>query len=292
VADYPALLRVADLLAPKFRKAFLDAVKELDGQLATRDILDALARGDVRALERAGAWRVFADALEPALREAVLEAVARGGDQAANLLPRSVQVQLTFDRTNPKAIEAVDTVVANALQDITNASKDAVVAVIRDGFTDGDTPQQMARSIRDAIGLTERFALAVEHYRDGLIDNGVAVGRANDLAETYSDRLLRLRATQIARTESIRAASAGQHGAWLDAASQGLLDRSGARRHWIVTPDDRLCPICEAIPDLNPDGVGLDEPFQTDVGPVMYPPAHPLCRCAVTLHIQKEAMAA
>ncbi len=59
-----------------------------------------------------------------------------------------------------------------------------------------------------------------------------------------------------------------------------------------MTPDDRLCPLCELVPDLNPDGVGLDEPFQTAAGPVMYPPAHPLCRCAVTLHFLKEAMAA
>lgn len=289
--DARALLAIADALAPRFRKAFLEAVAELNDQLSTADIIEALGRGDIKALERAGGWQVFGAKLEPALREAVLTAVTRAGDTAAGRLPASVRAQLTFDRTNPKALEAVDTVVRDAVADITNASKDAVELVIRQGFREGWTPQVMAKRLRDAIGLTERFAQAVENYRAGQLAQDVPQGRADELAAQYADRLLRLRATTIARTESIRAMNAGQQGAWLDAASQGLLDRSGTKRFWVVTPDDRLCPLCEAVPDMNPDGVGLDEPFQTESGAVMFPPLHVLCRCVATLHFLAKVAA-
>jgi len=69
----------------------------------------------------------------------------------------------------------------------------------------------------------------------------------------------------------------------LKTGDKGLIDAEQTVRVWIITPDDRLCDICEAIPTLNPDGVGLDEPFLTPEGPVDDPPAHPRCRCATGL---------
>ena len=43
------------------------------------------------------------------------------------------------------------------------------------------------------------------------------------------------------------------------------------------------CPICAPIPSENPKGVALNGTFQTPIGPVEGPPAHPRCRCAVAL---------
>jgi len=51
----------------------------------------------------------------------------------------------------------------------------------------------------------------------------------------------------------------------------------------MVTPDDRLCEYCEAVPDMNPDGVPLGGQFQTPLGPVDGPTLHPQCRCIVYL---------
>jgi hypothetical protein len=56
-----------------------------------------------------------------------------------------------------------------------------------------------------------------------------------------------------------------------------------ARRVWIVTPDARLRPEHAAIPRMNPDGVGLDEPFRTPDGDFLNPPIDPNCRCGVGL---------
>lgn len=43
------------------------------------------------------------------------------------------------------------------------------------------------------------------------------------------------------------------------------------------------CPICLSIIDNNPDGVGLDEEFDSDDGPIDAPPGHPNCRCSIEM---------
>src|SRR5262249_17573663 len=102
-------------------------------------------------------------------------------------------------------------------------------------------------------------------------------------AVTYRNALLRDRARTIARTETIDASSAGQRALWDEARRAGYLG-DDARRHWIITPDERLCPACEEMPKLNPDGVPLGEPYQTpDGGEKMGPTLHPRCRCAESL---------
>src|SRR5260370_8010660 len=56
-ADARELLAIADRLAPQFRRAFLAAVEALNGQLTAAAILEALATGNLRALQTAGARR-------------------------------------------------------------------------------------------------------------------------------------------------------------------------------------------------------------------------------------------
>ena len=82
-------------------------------------------------------------------------------------------------------------------------------------------------------------------------------------------RALQLRVENIARTESIWGLTPESR-IVEEAARQGTLDRASFRRFWLVTPDDRLCPECRAIPGMNPDGVRLDEPFQTPGGPFCF----------------------
>jgi hypothetical protein len=277
------LLALADRLAPAFRKAFLEAVRAFQDSLSLSELRDAAAGHRIDLLQTSGSWQDFLDTLEGSLKRAVTAAVLGAGTQVIQGFPESVATQLRFDLGNPRAVDAVDTVVSQALQEIEHANVTGIAQVLQVGFNTGATPEQMARRIRGSIGLTDRDTRAVENYRQGLLDSELAPGRAEELGDQYAERLLRQRATRIARTESIRAASAGQTAAWQDAAANQLLDQNTVRRSWLVTNDDRLCPICEAIPDLNADGVPLDQPFQTDVGLVMFPPAHPLCRCAVIL---------
>lgn len=282
-ADYRAIHRVADRLAPAMRRAFLDAVEQLRARVDPQRLVELIARGDQGDL---GAfWHAYEQEMgatfTPAIRETLLDAAA-----ATN---RRLGAGISFDLTNPRALELIDTQAALLVQGITTESRAAIREVLRQGFLGNLDVPNMARRIRGSIGLTRQYATAVENYRRGQIALGVAPGVVERRAERYAQELLNLRATTIARTETISAANRGQQAVWEEARSQGLLDPVQTRRIWIVTPDDRLCPICEAIAAANPDGVGLTEPFQSpDLGAVMGPAAHPNCRCAVALQVLEE----
>jgi hypothetical protein len=154
--------------------------------------------------------------------------------------------------------------------------------VIRRGVEEGRSLTQMMRDLEAFVGLPSRQTQALETLRQRLLDAGKTRAQAQAAVERAARLALSRRLEAIARTESIAAASMGQQGIWEEAQRQGTLDPARFRRTWLVTPDDRLCQrICAPIPGMNPNGVGLHEPFQTPIGPVMFPPAHPQCRCAV-----------
>ena len=89
---------------------------------------------------------------------------------------------------------------------------------------------------------------------------------------------MRDRAETIARTETIRALSAGQDELWAQAREDGFLG-ADAQRVLIAAPD--ACDICLALDGV---AVGLDEPWITDAGDeVDAPPVHPRCRCSMAI---------
>lgn len=272
--EYRALHRVADRLAPELKRAFLRAVEVMRDRLDPQRLMALLRQGDAGQL---GAfWRAFEAEVAPELRPSLRETFLGAAD------PTARRLGMRFDLTNPRAVDAIDAQAGRLIRDLTAESQAAIRLVIRQGFTEGLDVPTMARRIRESIGLTERYARAVANYRRAQVQSGTAPGLADQRAARYRQRLTNLRATTIARTETITAANAGQQAAWSDARQVGRLPND-VRQVWIITPDDRLCPICEEIPGLNPDGVPLGGAFRTPEGAVLSPPAHPSCRCAVGL---------
>lgn len=267
-AWWRALHRIADDLEGDTRVAFLRAVRSLQAKLDLRNLEDALLRN---RLDESALWDALSSELDSALKAPLRDAVVGGGDVAARRLPRG---SLRFDLTNPKAVQAVDTEVANLVREITAESRAAIRDLVRQSVQGAFDVRQLARQIRGSIGLTSPYALAVENFRAAAVARGMAPGLAVTRSQAYADRLLRHRAETIARTEVIRATNAGQQAVWEDARNQGLLT-GDAQRVWIVTPDDRLCPRCAPLDGVT---VGLQEDFPGGVG---YPPLHPNCRCAI-----------
>jgi len=183
-----------------------------------------------------------------------------------------------FGRVVPEALTAIETYAGTQIVGIGETTLKNVRAVIRSGFEDGRSMTQMMRDLEAFVGLTPRQTEALETLRQRLLDAGKTRAQAQAQVDRAARRALQLRVENIARTESLFAANAGQQALWTDAARQGTLDPARFRRYWLLTPDDRLCQtVCAPIPGMNPNGVRLDEPFQTPVGPVMHPPAHPMC---------------
>lgn len=147
-----------------------------------------------------------------------------------------------FDVTNPKAVEWIQDHAAETITGINEATRDEIRDLVEASFEDQFDVDELADQIGDLIGDDAR-------------------------AET------------IARTETMRASNQGQLEAWNQATEAGLLT-GREQKEWIVTPDDRLCPICEPMDGVN---VPLDADFDVDGDMIDGPPAHPNCRCTVAL---------
>lgn len=79
----------------------------------------------------------------------------------------------------------------------------------------------------------------------------------------------------------IEAGAKGSREAWRQMVRQNVYP-NGVDRFWYTAKGERTCPKCSAMPGLNKNGRGLDEPFMNEEGnPVDGPPLHPGCRCVV-----------
>lgn len=290
-AFYEELHRVADGSRGKVRRAFLEIVAQLKSRVSKSKLREAVQTGDVdrilSVIDVPSTMENRADAFLANLRAVFEQAAAVSLAQ----LPKRVRTSIHFDLLNPESVsflrnyrfDLISPVSVNRLGQnvgVTKSTIDGIRQVITDAFEHGGHPHVQARYIQEHIGLNARQARALGNHWSMLFEEGVSLPRIGKRVDALYSRMLRQRATNIARTETIRASSAGQEEVWRQARAQGLLDRDATRVGWVVTPDDKLCPICRAIPKDNPNGVKLGEPFKTQVGPVLYSPAHPRCRCS------------
>lgn len=142
---------------------------------------------------------------------------------------------------------------------------------------EGVPPRELAVYLRDVVGLTMRQAESVEKFRQRLVEDGVDKATREARVHKYANAQHRYRAMNIARTETISSLNAGQQALWDEAVEKGVIDAAEYMKTWMVAPDDRLCPECEA---QDGEMVGIDEEFS---GGVDHPPLHPQCRCATGL---------
>jgi len=259
---------IADRQTPKVRDAYLEAMQRIANAVSLTAIAEAIERGDASKVTNllllVNASKEMAEAIR-LLKNVTLDAMA-----AATKQPM---------RANALAVRAAENQAAQLVTQVSSQSREAIRQTIIAGQRDGLSPQRMAKQIRSVIGLTERQAKAVDRLRQQLGAQGKSPDEIDAAAQRYAARLLRQRAQTIARTETIRASNAGQQAMWEQMQRTGFIPL-GAQKRWIVTPDDRLCPICQ---DVGGQEVDVNEPFQTGYGPVMAPPAHPNCRCAMGL---------
>lgn len=228
----------------------------------------------------------------------------------------SVAAEMSFSLLNPSAIAFLQGYEFELITGLTSLLRETIQGILVRAYRDGITVQGQARLIRQYVGLTPAQVRAVENYRrllesgdpGGLRDalarelrdarfdstlqraaaDGARLTRAQieRLVARYVERQVKYRATMIARTETIRAANAGQIEAWRQAQQQGLLSNT-VRMKWIVTKDERTCDICPQIRDMNPGGVLIGGVFRSPKGIVRQPPdPHPQCRCALGLLVQ------
>ncbi len=249
----------------------------------------------------------------PVLNAAGLVATAQDTvTDIVTTLPRSV-IPLTYDPIATATVAGQQQVQTAWLQRITTTIEAVIDQDIRQGLTNGMTAEDIARVIKATIGLTPRQAAAVENFRR-LLENGDAAAldrvlrdrrfdasvqrlidggtidqaKIDRMVQRYAERYQLHRAMVIAKTESLRATNAGRRAAWAQYA-----DRTGSDvlRWWLTAADERVCPVCSAIPLMNADGVPMGQPYATPDGPMMMPPEpHANCRCTERFSVNPDAM--
>ena len=280
---YKVLHDIADRATPAVRREFLRALESIKGSAKIKDLQIALEMGDSsRVFTALGMNKLNVElaAMVTTLREAYNNAAIAAG----KVLPKEVQIGYRFDMFNPRAVDYAQRKSAELVTRIGQTTREGIQAIITEGVEAGLTVTQQATRIKELVGLLPRQVRALDTYKSMLIAEGRKPAQVKNMAERYRQRLLRARATMIARTETINAVNAGQEEAWAQAMDEGLI-KPGTMKKWIVTPDDLLCPVCSAIPKMNPDGVPVGSMFDTPKGPKMGPTAHPHCRCGTALMI-------
>lgn len=312
-AEYRWLHRIADAAAADVRLRFLKAIEQIRGTVEEAKLLAAIETGSVDQVVAAlGLDEKMAEALRSSLLPPLEDTVIESGRTApAASMPKGAEIQMRFDLANPNTTRFLRSYEFDLIRQVSDDTRTAIRGVVQHAFQYGGHPKEQARQIKEMIGLTDNQTKAVQNFRQMLesgdrqalqrelrdrrfdpslrralgrnADAGLPKSKIDTMVSRYRDRMLQARATNIARTETINAAQAGQQMAWEQAADKGLLSRSTLKQGWLVTPDDRLCLICAAIPLLNPDGVSLGGYFATPVGPVKRPTVHPQCRCSLYL---------
>lgn len=314
-----AVEALAESLRPKMRAEFLRAVELIGEKVDWKAVERFLAEGradlaiaEVMTVADRGAYVGLAEVAQHGL-------ILAGQSAATQVLAAAPDaLDVRFNAVNPAVSRFLSTYQADLVTGLTQTVRDAISQSVIDGVNAGQNPLTIARDIKAVIGLTPKQEQSVRNFRRYLeLGDSTALDRAlrdkrfdatvirairdetglkpdqiDRMVERYRERMLKYRAETIARTEAMRAVSSGQHLMWQQAVADGLIEEKQIRRKWIYRDDSRVRHAHRTIPTLNPKGVGLNETFQSELGPIRFPhdpqalPENTInCRCAVVTRV-------
>ena len=247
----------------------MEELKALRGNIPFDDLVQILqlAKEDevVSLLDEAGARATFSG-LEPLITKGAMA----GGKLAA------AGRAIVLDAARPRIKKWIKDHCADLVKETTKTTREAVKSLVLRGVDSGRHPARMAKDIKSIVGLDERSAIAVDRRREYLHDQDLPLGRADELADKYADKLLTRRAENIARTESMVSIKQGRSELWQQLVEDGAMPET-QKRAWDASSDSACCKICQ---DMDGQEVGIGEPWTLPDGEeTMIASAHPSCRC-------------
>jgi hypothetical protein len=152
-------------------------------------------------------WQIIENEGIVTIKPAILEIVGKAGANTTKLF----SIETSFDMLNMQAVELAETITATLVREVTDGTKKAISAAIRDGIQQGKSIPQIAKVIKPRVGLTEKQIMSVASFEEKYIlkypeANRERIDRA---VNRYENRLHRKRSEMIARTESSRASAEG-----------------------------------------------------------------------------------
>ncbi len=227
------------------------------------------------------------------------DAITESGRASIAIVPKGAltEIPFTFTTLIPSTSDYIRRYELDLIRLISSNTKEAIRNSLEADIIAGVNPRRTAVNFRDTIGLTPSQEKAVRNYRNNLenmnsraltrdlrdkrfdptvrrsIKNKTPLSKTqiNKMVKRYRERYLIYRSQTIARTESLRAVSVGQWLGMKDAVDSGSIEREKLKRFWRATPGRRTRAWHLSIAGMNPEGVYVDEPFRTELGPLMYP---------------------
>lgn len=292
IPEYKFLHQIADNMAGFVQADIVSGIKTFKDKRDFTDMLEALERGNRKGVFDSIPFGEFKEI--EGIRSLYEDTVAQASKRIKLTLPKVLQPKIRFDITNDRIVGLIDrntaALVTNLKKQTEKAVRDAIKQTVKISFAEGLPPRKSAKLIKDVIGLNRPQERAVFNFRQGLVDAGFSGNALEQKVSKFAEQKLKERAILIARTETINAVNAGQQEVWNQAFEQDLIDEN-TDKIWIVTPDDRLCPIC-ANPKVDGQRVNFKDDFTIwlPVGGVLsnevkvpHPTAHPDCRCGMRL---------
>ncbi len=267
-----------------------------------------------RLLGRTDTPMSLGDSVTAGLAPGITQAFAEGATQPPLEGPEGpgYHVDVDFDRLNPSVRRHMADYALDRIVEISAQQRDGIRNVLmQQSVLQGIGPREVARSVREHIGLTAYQTSVVAGYRAELetldpaalerklrdarydrtirkaIESGTPLKpeQIDTMVDAYHRRMLAKRAETIARTESIRATTYGAV-----ARAQDVLDthpEMDVIKRWIATDDDRTR---DTHRDLDGQEVqGMETPFKTTAGNLLRWPVDAdgvadeviNCRCAI-----------
>jgi hypothetical protein len=333
--SWQTIHRIADESAVQVERDFVAAVTALQASIDIDQVVRAIRLGNAASVIAAlDVHDTLNNTLAPAIGREIRRTYVRSGIASESDFPLRLDISfnLTNPEAIRYAEQEAGKLIEYVSDDVKLSVREVIGRGFREGNTAqtmareiragiGLTPQyaaavqrlryalrqpllarQMVARGASRLAIAQRFNLvgANGQYSERMADNLLAkpvtpLDEIERQGDAYAAKLLRYRAETISISETMRASGWGRHGLWMQAAEEGFIDIDRTRRHWITTPDDRLCRRpnggCAAIPGMNPQGVRLDEPFKTPFGPVMVAGAeHVRGRCAEKIKIVSVAL--
>jgi hypothetical protein len=240
-------------------------------QRSMRDVIDSMP------------WPVLQNALAQTQRR--LEQVRELGWRAGlyRLPPPLLQLpDLRLDlgayaQQKPAVLEAMRRQDLSTITAITEESRNALRDLLTEGLRQGRPPADLARSLREVIGLNRPQARVLANFRATLEAAGRDPAQIERMVARKSGALLNQRARVIATNETMRALNEGKRAQWDRLVEEGHLSSSDWEREWVTAADERTCRICLPFHGARAD---LGGAFTSRDGTVSSgPPEHVLCRC-------------
>jgi hypothetical protein len=282
--------RIIHSAEPEIQKRAQAAIERL-GRAVVEAALISAAAGGIEAALASLPWQRFTFDLASAYRDVFKDVMDRGAKLGIRSMPATAVVDIRFDQISQAAVRWMERYSATRIKGIVDETRSAIRGVMYRGLSEGKTVRQIAREVRQHIGLLDRDVRALQRYHDGLIKRGRKPEDIERLLARRRQLCINRRAMNIARTESTAATNEGVLQAWREGVRIGTIDPRRARKKWLTTKDDRACERCLAMhgKTVEIDGSYSEPDRRQKSGRVIVgeiaqrPPLHPQCRCGMSL---------